>query len=154
MEASATGSLNYKVCLFILDPNFPTQSNKSLTLSQECPRPNGRTLVACQLMVGRLKNALKDDLEALKAGAAVGDQAGVPAGVRNENIPKTPKTPSKRKSKAADGDGSPKKRGRPAKKSAEKVEEDDMEPENTVENTVKEEPIDDADLGGDLDIEI
>ena len=29
-----------------------------------------------------------------------------------------------------------------------------MEPENTVENTVKEEPIDDADLGGDLDIEI
>lgn len=57
----------------------------------------------------------------------------------DNGTPKTPKTP-KRKAKAADGEegGSPKKRGRPAKKSAEKVEE---EPE--TETPIKPEAMED-----------
>jgi hypothetical protein len=86
-------------------------------------------------MVDRLKNALKDDLDALKAGHAISEQGGVPKGVRT---PKTPKTPSKRKTKGADEDGSPKKRGRPA---AKKKEVDEAEPkdEAEMETVIKEE---------------
>ncbi|KAF2271274.1 uncharacterized protein EI97DRAFT_388256 [Westerdykella ornata] len=82
MEKSAVGKLDFK----------------------STPRPQGRSEIACQRMIDRLKVTLKDDLEKLKAGQEIdaGDAA-----------PKTPKTPSKRKTKAAaDEGGSPKKRGR------------------------------------------
>lgn len=63
-------------------------------------------------MVHRLKNALKDDLEAMKAGQDINNNGN--------STHETPKT-SKRKSKAGDEDGSPKKRGR-KKKCVEKAE--------------------------------
>ncbi|KAF2656061.1 hypothetical protein K491DRAFT_778326 [Lophiostoma macrostomum CBS 122681] len=126
MEASSTGSFNYNAC----------------------PKPAGRTLVACQLMVGRLKNALKDDLEALKAGDPIAAEDGVPKGVRTPKTPKTPKTPSKRKTKGAEEDGSPKKRGRPAaKKKILDADEDEAKVE--TEPVVKEELQEDLDF--DLD---
>lgn len=74
--------------------------------AQGTPRPNGRTTIACQRMIDRLKTTLKDDLEALKDGKPVG-----------EVTPKGPKTPKRKKADAndaskGDAEGSPKKRGR------------------------------------------
>ncbi|KAF2005888.1 hypothetical protein P154DRAFT_389657, partial [Amniculicola lignicola CBS 123094] len=94
---------------------------------ENTPRPAGRTLIACQRMVDRLKVTLKAELEALKTGQPIS----------TDGEPKTPKTP-KRKSKAAnDGEknASPKKRGRPAKgKTA------------TKDNEVKGEELNDGDV--------
>ncbi|KAF2876724.1 hypothetical protein BDV95DRAFT_462471, partial [Massariosphaeria phaeospora] len=81
------------------------QSNVKLDFANT-PRPNGRTLIACQRMFDRLKGTLKDDLEALKAGDSI-----------NEATVKTPKTP-KRKKAIDEGDdngeteATPTKRGR------------------------------------------
>jgi hypothetical protein len=66
-------------------------------------------------MIERMRNSVKDDLAAMKAGQPF--DAGNVTGT-----PKTPKTP-KRKAKANDDDGAPKKRGR-----KKKVEEEDAAP--------------------------
>ncbi|KAF2656062.1 hypothetical protein K491DRAFT_570081, partial [Lophiostoma macrostomum CBS 122681] len=75
------------------------------------PRPNGRSKIACERMVQRLKDTLKEDLVALKAGqpTATEDSGTV-------KTPKTPKTPKRKTKAVGDEEGSPKKRGRPAKK--------------------------------------
>lgn len=58
-------------------------------------------------MVDRLRNSIKDELAAMKAGQPIDASTGA-------GTPKTPKTP-KRKAKATEEDGSPKKRGRKKK---------------------------------------
>ncbi|KAF2735416.1 hypothetical protein EJ04DRAFT_435056 [Polyplosphaeria fusca] len=73
------------------------------------PLPHGRTIIACERMVGRLKTQYKDEIEAIKAGQPINDTA-----------PKTPKKPKTTKRKAqpeeGDEDATPKtKRGRKAK---------------------------------------
>ncbi|KAH7091255.1 hypothetical protein FB567DRAFT_625821 [Paraphoma chrysanthemicola] len=82
------------------------------------PRPEGKSVGACKIMVHRLKNTLKDDLEALKAGNPI-----------EEHAPKKPaSTPRKRKGKDADANGeegaSPTKKGRKKKGAAESPEQD------------------------------
>jgi hypothetical protein len=90
-----------------------------LILLQNTPRPVGRTPIACERMIQRLKNTLKDDLESLRAGNALpGGSDGTP------KTPKTPKTPTKRKPKASgDEEGSPKKRGKGKQNKSVEVEE-------------------------------
>jgi hypothetical protein len=78
-------------------------------------------------MVERLKNTLKDDLEALKAGQAVAVDGAAPKtpkkakAPKDPNEPKTPRTP-KRKAATDGEDGTPKKRGRPKKNADEDVD--------------------------------
>ncbi|CAI6335302.1 unnamed protein product [Periconia digitata] len=83
------------------------------------PRPNNRTELACERMIGRLKNTLKDELDALKAGTYGGDEVVTP---------RKRKTPAKDKSKDdqvnGDADGSPKKRGRKKKVDIEAAKKD------------------------------
>lgn len=94
-------------------------------ISQNTPRPSGRSEIACQRMVERLKTTIKDELEALKAGNPIGDVTPK----------KTPKSTPKRKAPAkkdgeADGEGSPKKRSRKKKTDADaevKTKEADSE---------------------------
>jgi hypothetical protein len=92
------------------------QSSRLILISLEAtPRPNGRTVVACQRMMDRLKSTLKTELEAFHAGNPI-----------VEGTPKKTPTPRKRKSKDAEASGdaeaSPTKRGR-KKKGAEPVPE-------------------------------
>lgn len=95
-------------------------------LEQNAPRPQGRSLIACQRMVDRLKTAYKDDIDALKAGNYFPD-----AGDGAPKTPKTPKTPRTVKRKVKDVDGetgaeeTPKKRGRKKKVSEETVQTED-----------------------------
>lgn len=67
VEQSAP-KLDFKVS--ISHPGFRRDVANADT-EQETPRPNGRTQIACERMVQRLKDTLKDDLVALKAGHAV-----------------------------------------------------------------------------------
>jgi hypothetical protein len=95
--------LDYKVCTSF----FLYHSSLAKRTFQNTPRPNGRSEIACQRMVDRLKTTIKDELEALRAGDPIGDVTPK----------KTPKSTPKRKAPAkkdgeADGEGSPKKRGR------------------------------------------
>ncbi|KAF2244693.1 hypothetical protein BU26DRAFT_84453 [Trematosphaeria pertusa] len=87
------------------------------------PRPNGRSVIACQRMVDRLKGTLKDELEALKAGDPIGNVTPKKARANgNGDGDGEKKTPTKRKTKGeanVDGEGSPKKRGRKKKADAE-----------------------------------
>ncbi|KAF2743932.1 hypothetical protein M011DRAFT_489452 [Sporormia fimetaria CBS 119925] len=73
----------------------------------DAPRPPGRTDGACKIMVHRLRQSLKEELEAMKAGQSL------------DTVVKPPKTPSKRKTApkgdGEGGEGTPKKRGRPEK---------------------------------------
>jgi hypothetical protein len=98
-------------------------STPSLTLNQTTPRPAGRSVIACQRMIDRLKGTLKNELEALKAGNPI--EEGTPK--------KAASTPRKRKGKDAENNGdaeaSPTKKGR-KKKNAEVEKtpvEDDQE---------------------------
>ncbi|PSN64283.1 hypothetical protein BS50DRAFT_590122 [Corynespora cassiicola Philippines] len=76
------------------------------------PRPEGRSAIACQRMIERLRASYKAELEAVKNGQSTANTS----------------PGSKRKAKAAhegdvDADGSPKKRGRgrPKKKTAAEI---------------------------------
>ncbi|KAF2743931.1 hypothetical protein M011DRAFT_489451 [Sporormia fimetaria CBS 119925] len=91
------------------------------------PRPEGRSLIACQRMVQRLKDTVKDDLAALKAGQPL------PGDADGDDAPKTPAKTPKRKAVAKDTDGSPKKRGRKPKK-----QEQDDEQNDQAEQGIKE----------------
>ncbi|KAF2789338.1 hypothetical protein K505DRAFT_378288 [Melanomma pulvis-pyrius CBS 109.77] len=79
------------------------------------PRPAGRSLIACQRMVTRLKTTVKADLEALRAGQPVAAAANGDAaqGKKNSKKPRTPKRKNKANSEDVQ-DTSPKKRGRKA----------------------------------------
>ncbi|EDU41280.1 hypothetical protein PtrSN002B_010577 [Pyrenophora tritici-repentis] len=85
------------------------------------PRPEGRTVVACQRMMERLKSTLKNELEALYEGRPIEERTPKKA------IPTS--TPRKRKAKAADADAesptTPSKRGRKNKNKSEAVVEED-----------------------------
>ncbi|KAF2446019.1 hypothetical protein P171DRAFT_431386 [Karstenula rhodostoma CBS 690.94] len=95
---------------------------------KNAPRPNGRSEIACERMVGRLKTAYKTELEALKAGQHFDGEAtpkkrgakakGAGDGDGDGDGEGTPKTATpKRKGKAAaadEDDASPKKKGRKA----------------------------------------
>ncbi|KAG9186092.1 hypothetical protein G6011_02648 [Alternaria panax] len=106
------------------------------------PRPTGRSIIACQRMMERLKGTLKNELEALMSSEPINDAAGTPK--------KTP-TPRKRKAKgdaAADGQGEVKtltKRGRKAKvvEEEKEVAGDDDEDLTVVKPEPKEEEIED-----------
>jgi hypothetical protein len=102
---------------------------------QNTPRPAGRSIIACQRMMDRLKGTLKNELEALKSGQPI-----------DESTPKKSpaKTPRKRKPKGDADDATPAKRGRKKKSEAEVPE--DADDEEVL--GVKAEPVDD-----DLDIE-
>ncbi|KAF3045248.1 hypothetical protein E8E12_011047 [Didymella heteroderae] len=82
--------------------------------AQTAPLPAGRTVIACERMVGRLKNTLKDDLEALKNGTPLPTSN---AGETPKATPRKTATPRKRKPKEdgetnGDAEGSPTKKGR------------------------------------------
>lgn len=113
---------------------FDYNASPPLPHPQTCPltqppqntlRPAGRSVIACQRMMERMKLTLKDELEALKSGAPIQDS--------------TPKkavsTPRKRAAKE-NGDGTPTKRGR--KKKAEVQVEAEADDEEQVD--VKPEP--------------
>ncbi|KAI4607592.1 hypothetical protein J4E83_009489 [Alternaria metachromatica] len=98
------------------------------------PRPAGRSVIACQRMMGRLKDTLKNELEALMSGNPI-----------EEDTPKKTPTPRKRKAKgeaAADGEGevTPAKRGR-KKKVSEDVVGDEEEEVTPVKPEPKEEDL-------------
>ncbi|KAI4659404.1 uncharacterized protein J4E78_005832 [Alternaria triticimaculans] len=97
------------------------------------PRPAGRSIIACQRMMGRLKDTLKNELEALMSGNPI-----------EEDTPKKTPTPRKRKAKgdAADGEGetTPAKRGR-KKKVSEDVVGDEEEEVTPVKPEPKEEDL-------------
>ncbi|KAH8727966.1 hypothetical protein GQ44DRAFT_725006 [Phaeosphaeriaceae sp. PMI808] len=102
------------------------------------PRPVGRSVIACQRMVERLKATLKDELEALMAGQPI--EGGGTS--KKTGAPRTPKSATKRKNKGqedANGEekASPTKRGR--KKKAVTPDVVDNEEDFPVKNEVKEE---------------
>lgn len=109
-------------------PSFPTVTN---TRTQNAPRPEGKSVGACQIMVHRLKGTLKTELEALKNGNAMPEES---------STPKKAATPRKRKVKDVDGG----EEATPAKK-GHKKKEVVPEPEPEVEDdedmmTIKGEP--------------
>ncbi|KAF3050929.1 hypothetical protein E8E11_008198 [Didymella keratinophila] len=104
------------------------------------PLPAGRSVIACERMVGRLKNTLAAELEALKAGTPM---PTANSGDTPKTTPKKAATPRKRKGKEGgetngDADGSPTKKGcgRPKKAAAAPAAED---VEEVVKSEVKEE---------------
>lgn len=104
---------------------------------QNAPRPNGKSVGACQIMVHRLKGTLKTELAALR-GVGEADVTGTPK--------KTP-TPRKRKAKGdAEGEvaATPTKRGRKKKEVeegvVEKLVDDDDDDDAEEEIVVKPEP--------------
>ncbi|KAF2195346.1 hypothetical protein K469DRAFT_698929 [Zopfia rhizophila CBS 207.26] len=106
----------------------------------DVPLPAGRSAIACRRMVERLKGQLKGDIERMKSGQPLSDEAGgtkkaaTPRKKKAEGEEGTPKTPGKRKVKQeGEEDGSPKKRGR-KKKETENLEAGEIKTE------VKEEP--------------
>ncbi|EAT89866.1 hypothetical protein HBH56_020780 [Parastagonospora nodorum] len=109
------------------------------------PRPEGKSVGACQIMVHRLKGTLKDDLEALRTGTAMPEEAPKKAA----GTPKS--TPRKRKAKGdADGEGeaTPTKKGR-KKKTALAEEEPAAADEDETELKVKAENVDEEFSVGD-----
>ncbi|KAL6710571.1 hypothetical protein ACN47E_008619 [Coniothyrium glycines] len=105
---------------------------------QSAPRPAGRSLIACQRMVERLRGTLKDELEALKGGVAVTEDAG-------KGVEKKGGVARKRKGTSDEGGQVPRKRGRKGKGGVEgKVQNDGNENEDEeVEVNVKDEMTDD-----------
>ncbi|KAH7390591.1 hypothetical protein BKA66DRAFT_607628 [Pyrenochaeta sp. MPI-SDFR-AT-0127] len=93
------------------------------------PRPEGKSVGACQIMVHRLKGTLKDDLAVLKGGERA-----------EEDTPKKPATPRKRKTKGEGEETSatPTKRGR---KKKEDVQAEDQGEDDKI-LVVKAEPHD------------
>lgn len=79
---------------------------------QNAPTPAGRNASGCAQKIGKVKKALKNDIEALKAGLPVGDV-------------KAKGTKGKRKADDSGEGEKPKKRGRPKK--VVKSEPDDEE---------------------------
>ncbi|CAN9467858.1 hypothetical protein J4E82_010734 [Alternaria postmessia] len=121
------------------------------------PRPAGRSIIACQRMIDRLKKAtLKDELEALTSSGDPGtnDSTGTPK-------KKTP-TPRKRKAKgdaaaaAAKGEANvktPTKRGRKKKEverdfTDEEIVDGDLDEGETI--GVKPEPKEEEQVGEDF----
>ncbi|KNG50692.1 hypothetical protein TW65_02070 [Stemphylium lycopersici] len=100
-----------------MSDNEGNKSGKGWTDRQRnAPRPDGKSVGACRIMVDRLKGTLKSDLAALR-------------GLDDNEVNDTPKkaaTPRKRKAKGEDAGSedaaTPTKRGQ-KKKSAEVVEE-------------------------------
>ncbi|KAF2106297.1 hypothetical protein BDV96DRAFT_508118 [Lophiotrema nucula] len=128
------------------------------------PLPNGRSLIACQRMVDRLKDQYKAEIAAIKNGDPMPGAAPATEG-EGEGTPAKP-TPKRGRKAAAkeDGDqeGTPTKRprGRPSKKKAVDqapaeeasevvVKEEVAKEEVAEEEVVKEEP-DDVDAEGEV----
>ncbi|CAN9210059.1 unnamed protein product [Alternaria alternata] len=120
------------------------------------PRPAGRSIIACQRMIDRLKKAtLKDELEALTSSGDPGtnDSTGTPK-------KKTP-TPRKRKAKgdaaaAAEGEANvktPTKRGRKKKEVGRDLTDEEIVDGDLVEGEtvgVKSEPKEEEQVGEDF----
>ncbi|KAH8634345.1 hypothetical protein IG631_09745 [Alternaria alternata] len=119
------------------------------------PRPAGRSIIACQRMIDRLKKAtLKDELEALTSSGDPGtnDSTGTPK--------KTP-TPRKRKAKgdaaaAVEGEATvktPTKRGRKKKELGRNLTDEEIVDGDLVEGEtigVKPEPKEEEQVGEDF----
>ncbi|KAF2853943.1 hypothetical protein T440DRAFT_546356 [Plenodomus tracheiphilus IPT5] len=104
------------------------------------PRPAGRSLIACQRMMERLKLTLKDELEALKAGVPLPENNSNNGGA-GKKTPST--TPRKRKTKGdagADGEATPTKRGR-KKKDVVEDKGDDEEGDLGIKAETKDEDV-------------
>ncbi|KAF1916186.1 hypothetical protein BDU57DRAFT_496516 [Ampelomyces quisqualis] len=97
------------------------------------PRPAGRSIIACQRMMDRLKSTVKPDLAALTNTAPI--QALTP---RKPAAPGTPKsTGRKRKANHAEVDATPTKRGRnesAVERAPHGKEEPEGEPDFAVED--------------------
>ncbi|CAN9215422.1 unnamed protein product [Alternaria alternata] len=121
------------------------------------PRPAGRSIIACQRMIDRLKKAtLKDELEALTSGdPGTNDSTGTP-------MKKTP-TPRKRKAEgdaaaaaAAEGEANvktPTKRGRKKKELGRDLTDEEIVDGDLVEGDtigVKPEPKEEEQVGEDF----
>jgi hypothetical protein len=110
--------------------SYPSNSILTSLPLQNTPRPAGRSVIACQRMMERLKGTLKTELDALMSGDPIGEGTPKKTGAT---------TPRKRKAKG-DEVGTPAKRGR--KKKEEEVVEDAEEEEVVgVKSEVKEEEI-------------
>ncbi|KAI8938766.1 hypothetical protein NX059_004632 [Plenodomus lindquistii] len=81
---------------------------------KNAPRPNGRTIRACEQKISGLKSHLKADLEALRAGAPLTVGDGTPVAKKGR----------KRKGASEEAEETPTKRGR-AKKSEVQAHDDD-----------------------------
>ncbi|RYN19781.1 hypothetical protein AA0112_g10984 [Alternaria arborescens] len=121
------------------------------------PRPAGRSIIACQRMIDRLKKAtLKDELEALTSGdPGTNDSTGTPK--------KKTRTPRKRKAKgdaaasaAAEGEAdvkTPTKRGRQKKEVGRDLTDEEIVGGDLVEGEtigVKPEPKEEEQVGEDF----
>ncbi|KAF1848513.1 uncharacterized protein K460DRAFT_415058 [Cucurbitaria berberidis CBS 394.84] len=98
------------------------------------PRPDGKSVGACRIMVDRLKNTLKDELMVLRAGQPMED--GTPK--------KAAGMPRKRKAKGDDDESNstPAKRGRKKKVEVEvetEVGDDDYEQQFQVKAEPRDE---------------
>ncbi|RYO48877.1 hypothetical protein AA0113_g9915 [Alternaria arborescens] len=119
------------------------------------PRPAGRSIIACQRMIDRLKKAtLKDELEALTSGdPGTNDSTGTPK--------KKTTTPRKRKAKgdaaaAVEGEATvktPTKRGRKKKEAERDLTDEEIVDGDLVEGEtigVKPEPKEEEQVGEDF----
>ncbi|KAI4614110.1 uncharacterized protein J4E87_001035 [Alternaria ethzedia] len=112
--------------------NLVEFSNVKLDFAN-APRPDGKSVGACRIMVDRLKGTLKTDLAALR-GVDEGDVVG----------PKKTPTPRKRKAKGdagTEGEATPTKRGRKKKVAEEVVVEEDEDELTPVKPEPKEEDL-------------
>ncbi|EOA84793.1 uncharacterized protein SETTUDRAFT_54109, partial [Exserohilum turcica Et28A] len=100
--------------------NLVEFSNAKLDFTN-APRPEGKSVGACRIMVDRLKGTLKSELAALRGGNGSSEDGGsatTTTTTTTKNKPATPKkavTPRKRKNKNVDDDevrATPRKRSR------------------------------------------
>jgi hypothetical protein len=137
---------NFKVPLSPFPSPLIHTTNKT---PQTAPLPPGRSVIACERMVGRLKTTLSAELAALKAGVPL------PVATGSETPRKGAGTGTPRKRKVGGvkgeegdelGEGSPKKKGRKKKGSVgaevvgvKKEEEDEVKEEEGDEEGEAEE---------------
>jgi hypothetical protein len=84
---------------------------------QNAPIPAGRSVIACQKLLVRLKKTFKEDIERIKNGQPLGADTSDETATLSKT-PETPKTVRKRKSKAGDEDADGSEEGVPMKKQA------------------------------------
>ncbi|KAF2853944.1 hypothetical protein T440DRAFT_496771 [Plenodomus tracheiphilus IPT5] len=97
---------------------------------KNAPRPNGCTIRGCEQKISGLKNYLKVDLDALRAGAPVNAGDGTPMAAKGR----------KRKGdENGDVDGTPSKRGRAKKVETAPEVDDDKKEAVMIKGKVKDE---------------
>lgn len=131
------GKIDSKISVSLTCPTHVRASILSQLL-QNAPIPVGRTVVSCKMLLVRLRRKHKDDVEKIKNGQPLGGGAGSEGETADvAKKAEKPKTPRKRKSKAAEdendmegndaAEGSPKKKSTLRKKKTGAVKEETAE---------------------------